>query len=133
MDLSQIRPLIEEGNAKFGEAFRQGDSGALAALYTGEAILLPPNLDMIQGKEGVEAFWSGAMKMGVKDAVLSTVNLVVMGDLVCEIGKYKLTIQPEGQEAFEDQGKYLVIWKQDVDGNWKLHIDIWNTSMPAQQ
>ena len=132
MDLSQIHPAIEEGNAKFGESFRQGDSGAIAALYTEDAILLPPNLDMIQGKEGIEAFWSGAMQMGVKDAVLSTVNLVGMGDFVCEIGKYKLTIQPEGQEAFEDRGKYLVIWMQAAEGNWKLHIDIWNTSMPAQ-
>ena len=133
MDLDQIRPLIDEGNAKFGEAFRQGDPGALAALYTEDSILLPPNMDMVQGKESVEGFWSGAMQMGVKDAVLSTVNLVGMGDSVCEIGKYKLTIQPEGQEVFEDHGKYLVIWKQEAEGNWKLHIDIWNTSLPAQQ
>jgi uncharacterized protein (TIGR02246 family) len=133
MDLSQIRPLIEEGNAKFGEAFSQGDPGALAEFYTDDAILLPPNSETIQGKEGINAFWSGAMQMGVKDAALSTVNLLDMGDFVCEIGKYKLTIQPEGQEAFEDQGKCLVIWKQDTDGGWKLHIDIWNTSMPAQQ
>ena len=132
MDLSQIRPAIEEGNAKFGEAFRQGDSGAVAALYTDDAILLPPNSETIQGKEGIDAFWSGAIQMGVKNAVLSTVNLVDMGDFVCEIGKYELTIQPEGQEAFEDHGKFLVIWKQETDGNWKLHIDIWNTSMPAQ-
>ena len=132
MDLSQIRPAIEKENAKFGEVFRQGDAGAVSTLYTEDAMLLPPNLDMIQGKEGIEAFWSGAMQMGVKDVVLSTVNLVGMGDFICEIGKYKLTIQPEGQEAFEDDGKYLVIWKQTEEGNWKLHIDIWNTSMPAQ-
>ena len=87
MDLSQIRPAIEEGNAKFGEAFRQGDSGAVAALYTDDAILLPPNSETIQGKEGIDAFWSGAIQMGVKNAVLSTVNLVDMGDFVCEIGK----------------------------------------------
>jgi ketosteroid isomerase-like protein len=71
------------------------------------------------------------MQMGVKEVVLYTVDLIEMGDFVCEIGKYQLTIQPEGKKAFEDQGKYLVIWQQTVEGDWRLHIDIWNTNMPA--
>lgn len=29
-----------------------------------------------------------------------------------------------------DRGKYLVIWNRD-GATWKLHRDIWNTSMPA--
>ena len=131
MDLEQIRSAIEEGNKKFGEGFRTVNARAVAELYTDDAILLPPNAGMMKGKESVEVFWGGAMQMGVKDVVLSSVNLMMMGDFVCEIGEYKLTIQPEGQETMEDQGKYLVIWKQENEGNWKLHIDIWNTSMPA--
>jgi uncharacterized protein (TIGR02246 family) len=131
MDLDQIRQAIGQGNAKFGDGFHQGDAAAVAALYTEDATLLPPNLDTIKGKQGIEAFWAGAMQMGIKEVVLSTVDLIGMGDFVCEIGKYKLTIQPPGQDAFEDNGKYLVIWKQE-GGVWKLHIDIWNTSMPSQ-
>jgi hypothetical protein len=30
-----------------------------------------------------------------------------------------------------DNGKYVVIWKQKGD-RWKLHPDIWNSSLPAQ-
>jgi ketosteroid isomerase-like protein len=29
-----------------------------------------------------------------------------------------------------DRGKYVVIWKR-VGGEWKLHRDIWTTSLPA--
>jgi hypothetical protein len=28
-----------------------------------------------------------------------------------------------------DKGKYIVIWKKE-DGTWKLHRDIWTTSVP---
>lgn len=132
MDLVQVQKAIEEANQKFGEAFRQGDAAALANLYTEDATLLPPNSEMLKGKQGVETFWKGAIQMGVKDAVLTTVEVLGRGDLVCEIGKYSLTIQPEGQEAVEDKGKYIVIWKKTDDGTWKLHVDIWNTSLPAQ-
>lgn len=132
MDLAQVRQSIEASNLRFGEAVRQGDAAALAALYTDDARLLPPNSEMIQGKDGVQAFWTGGLQMGIKDAVLTTLDVVGMGDAVCEIGQYALTIQPEGQGAIGDKGKYLVVWKKAADGAWKLHVDIWNTSLPAQ-
>ena len=56
---------------------------------------------------------------------------MAMGDMVCEIGNADATFQPEGMDAFKDRGKYLVIWK-NVDGTWKLHVDIYNSSLPAQ-
>jgi len=36
---------------------------------------------------------------------------------------------PPGAMGVTD-GKYVVIWKRD-GGQWKIHRDIWNTSMPA--
>jgi len=132
MDLAQVLQSIEGANVKFGEAIRLGDAATLASYYTEDARLLPPNSEMIQGREGVEAYWAGGMQMGMNDAVLTTVDVIGMGDVVCEIGTYVVTVQPEGQDAFEDSGKYLVIWKKATDGTWKLHVDIWNTSLPAQ-
>jgi ketosteroid isomerase-like protein len=43
-----------------------------------------------------------------------------------------VSIQPEGADAIEDMAKYLVIWKQGDDGMWRLHVDIWNSSLPAE-
>jgi ketosteroid isomerase-like protein len=58
------------------------------------------------------------------------VNVGGSGDTAYEIGKYTLKIQPAGQEAMTDSGKYLVVWKRQAEGTWKLHVDIWNSSMP---
>jgi ketosteroid isomerase-like protein len=38
-----------------------------------------------------------------------------------EVGRVKLTT-PDGPA----EGKYIVLWKQDADGTWRLHRDIWN-------
>ena len=131
MKINPIRQAIEAANGKFGEAIRRGDGAAVAALYTEDAQLLPPNSEMIQGRDGIKAFWTGGLQMGIKDAVLTTREVLGIGDMVCEIGKYDLTIKPEGQAAIKDIGKYLVIWKKSREGAWKLHVDIWNTSGPA--
>lgn len=132
MDLAQVRQAIEAANIKFGEAARSGDTAALVNLYTEDARLLPPNSEMIQGREGVEAYWAGGFQMGIKNIVLTTVEVMGIGDMVCEIGKAQISIQPEGMDAMEDSAKYLVVWKKGDDGMWKLHVDIWNSSLPAK-
>jgi uncharacterized protein (TIGR02246 family) len=130
MDVAAVRQTIEAGNAKFVEAFNRGDAAGVAALYTDDATLLPPNSEMVQGREGVQNFWNGGFQMGLKEVALTTVNVGGSGDTAYEIGKYTLKIQPTGQEAMSDSGKYLVVWKRQADSAWKLHADIWNSSMP---
>ncbi len=127
MDMTQVRQAIAEGNAKFGEAVRKGDGAAIAALYTDDATLLPPDSDMIRGREGIEAFWKGGLQMGIKEAVLTSVDVYGAGDFAYEIGRFALKIQPEGQASVEQKGKYVVVWKKTSDGAWKLHVDIWNS------
>jgi ketosteroid isomerase-like protein len=55
-----------------------------------------------------------------------------MGDMVCEIGKAVVTVEPEGMDAVQDIGKYVVIWKKSAEGVWQLYIDIWNSNLPVQ-
>jgi uncharacterized protein (TIGR02246 family) len=128
----EVRKAIEKANLKFGEGIRQGNATAVAALYTDDAILLPPNSEMIRGRQGIEKFWRAVMQMGVKDGVLTTGELSGTGDTIHEIGNYTLKIHPEGQQPIEDKGKYIVIWKHTASG-WKLHRDIWNSNMPPQK
>jgi uncharacterized protein (TIGR02246 family) len=133
LDLTQVRQAIEAGNAKFGEAVRQGDGVAIGALYTEDATLLPPDSDMVKGRERIEALWKGSLQMGVKEAVLTTVDISSHGDLAYEIGTVVLKVQPEGQEPAELKGKYVVVWKKTPEGVWKMHVDIWNGGPPATQ
>ncbi len=124
MALAQERQSIAEANIKFGEAIRSGDATALASLYTEDTRLLEPMGGLIQGREGVEAYWARAFQMGIKEIVLTTVDIMNMDDMICEFGKAYLTIKPEGQDEIKDVGRYLVIWKKAADGTWKMYVDI---------
>jgi uncharacterized protein (TIGR02246 family) len=121
------RTDIEAGNRRFMEAFERGDAASVAQLYTASGQLLPAHSDFIDGKTAIQRFWQGAMDMGIKEAVLETVEVEGHGETAHEVGRYTLKTA-RGQVA--DAGKYLVIWKQE-SGAWKLHRDIWTTSRPA--
>ena len=128
----KIRKAVENANRMFGEGFRRADATAIGALYTEDALLMPPNFDMMRGRSSAQGFWGGAIKMGVKEANLTTVELADLGNMVHEVGNYALKIQPEGKAAFEDKGKYVVLWNKMPDGSLKMHRDIWNSSLPAK-
>jgi uncharacterized protein (TIGR02246 family) len=122
-----VRHAIEAANAVFMATFAKGDAAGLAALYGAKGQILPPNAGPVQGAGAIQAFWQGALDMGIASAKLETLEVEGHGDTAIEVGKYGLYAQG-GQEL--DAGKYIVVWK-DEDGQWKLHRDIYNSSKPA--
>jgi uncharacterized protein (TIGR02246 family) len=122
-----IQSQIESANAQFVSAFKRGDATGLANLYTSGAQLLPANSDFVEGTAGIRAFWQRVIDAGLKGANLETIEVEGHGDTAIEVGRYRLLA---GGDAVADQGKYVVVWKND-NGTWKLHRDIWTTSQPA--
>ncbi|MEW6271389.1 MAG: SgcJ/EcaC family oxidoreductase [Thermodesulfobacteriota bacterium] len=128
----EARAAIEAANARFSEAFARGDASALAAMYTPDAIVLPPDSEMIRGNDAIGQFWKATRDSGVRSAVLTTVDVGRSGDVAYEAGNVSLTIDPAGGEPTTAAAKYVVVWKREADGSWKLHRDIWN-SLPAKK
>ena len=122
-----VRADIETVNREIGKAFSRGDAAAIAACYTDDAVVMPPNSQMIKGREAIEEFWKGAMGMGVRSIQLDTLDVQSGTDLAYEIGNATMIIQPQGGKAATDTVKYVVVWKRQPDGSWKLAADIWNS------
>jgi uncharacterized protein (TIGR02246 family) len=124
---SDIRSQIESANSTFVAAFKRGDARAMAGCYTAEGALLPANSDFVRGQDAIGMFWQGPIDMGLKEVSLETQEVEAHGDTAIEVGQYRL-LGAGGVVA--DNGKYIVVWK-NVDGQWKLHRDIWTTSQPV--
>lgn len=120
---------IESRCRDFEAAFSRSDPRELAQLYTRNGQLLPPATGLVEGRDLIAAFWGDLMAAGMTSARLESTETESCGDTVIEMGRY--TIGSAGEQVV-DQGKYVVIWKQE-DGVWKMHRDIWNSSLPPQQ
>lgn len=122
---SGIREEIASVNHQFEQSFASGDARGMASLYTSDGTLLPPGAPMQQGTDAVAAFWQMVMDLGIKSVQLETVQLEAEGDNAVETGRYQLKA---ADDQLVDHGKYLVVWKKQT-GTWRLHKDIWNTSV----
>ena len=115
------RTAIAAVNRQFEEAARKGDLDRLASLYTADAIALPPDGPIVKGRESIKQMWgSVATQMGLKEVRLETLDFEQAGDTGCEVGEATLT-HGGGTAAV----KFVVVWKM-VDGQWRIHRDIWN-------
>lgn len=120
---------IRTANEEFVAAFNANDAARLTAVYTTDASIYPPNSDAISGSEGIEAFWKAGFEAGISSGMLDTVKATAYGDTAVEEGKFEINA---ADGSLIDKGKYIVIWKK-VEGAWKYHQDIWNSSMPLPE
>jgi uncharacterized protein (TIGR02246 family) len=127
-----VRAQIEQAAARFSDAFNRGDVTALAAMYDTGAVVLAPNAPPMRGRQNIEAFWAGARQQGFKTVSLVVNSVELIDGHAIELGTYTLVLQPPGQGEVTDRGKYMVLWRRQPDGTWKLYRDMFNTSMPAR-
>lgn len=121
---------IREANARFMEAINKGAATAAADLYADGAKILPPDSPMISGRQAIEDFLNGLLGAGARDLKLETAEVTASGELAAEVGNFSFKVQPAGGEAAVVTGKYVVVWKRQPDGAWKLMYDIFNSSAP---
>lgn len=122
---AQDKATIEKLNTAWMAAFDKGDAAAIAAMYTGDAYLLPPGGDMVKGRAAIETFWRQATQQ-MSDAKLTIVDLLPLGpEAAREVGT--VTLKTKSQPPQQIAGKYVVVWRK-VGSEWQLATDIWNSN-----
>lgn len=124
-----VRSAIEAANKKWEAAVSRSDGAGAAALYTARGELLPAQSDFVRGPQAIGQFLQAVFDSGIKGASLNTVEVESCGNTAYEVGTYEFR-GADGKAV--DHGKYVVVWKRE-GGVWKLHRDIWTTSVvPAK-
>jgi ketosteroid isomerase-like protein len=107
----------------FARAYSEGDPAAVTGLYAEDAFYLAPGDSITRGDVGQHFGWLSQFEAGKGPVVdFEIVDRLVEGDLATDIGYYRIrgANEPEGTG---DRGKFIVIWKREQSGAWKIHAD----------
>ncbi|UCG87442.1 MAG: DUF4440 domain-containing protein [Gemmatimonadota bacterium] len=128
-DVAALRDL---GTA-YTEAVLAGDADAVAALYTENAIEMPPDMPSREGRAAIRAAY--AAEGGVPQAfTVTSVEIDGLGGLAFDRGTWSWTgvVAAEG-EPVTLTGKYLMVVRQQQDGSWLWTTGIWNSDAPMPE
>jgi ketosteroid isomerase-like protein len=128
MKSKEIHDAIIAMEKEFVAAYNRADAPSLAALYTDDGQIMPPNAKAAVGPQAMKALFKSFWEEGDTVIKLETVEAEGSGDIAYEVGNYALA-NAAGKTT--DQGKYIVVWHK-VGGYWKLHRDIFNSNLEAK-
>ena len=119
--------------AQFTEAVLTGAWADLAALYTEDAVRMPPNQTAVEGRAAIQAALEQQAEV-VTELTITPLVTAGLGDLAYQKGTYSAIMTVEGSpEPISDTGKYLFIARKQPDGSWLMTEDIWNSDLPLAE
>lgn len=134
-DAKDVRSIIERYNSNAERWYASGEIDSLVSLFAEDAWQMPPNSPPLVGREAIRHFWREAMKWGKWEFSLQTQDVSVSGPIAIERGKYLLKFvagpgAPPGMTSFADRGNYLVHWRRELNGEWRVVGDAPVSEMP---
>jgi uncharacterized protein (TIGR02246 family) len=124
-DRTANRQVVE----KFTKGVLASDFASVAALYTPDGTMMPPNEPTLRGRDAIQKWMAGFPKIATFQATDDEIE--GSGDIAYVAGRYKMSFTPPGAKApVTDSGKFVEVRKKQPDGSWLILRDIFNSDVP---
>ncbi len=126
-DADTIREMVQS----FSVAYNEHNASGVAALFSGSAVLMPPNSSTVRGSDSIQGFYDVRFTQGVSDFSVEVADLGGYGPLAFASGSYSVRLQLPDQPESKDRGKFLWIIRS-YSGSWLIDYQIWSSDLPVQ-
>jgi uncharacterized protein (TIGR02246 family) len=119
---------IRAASQEWSNAASTRDLEKAVSFYAEDATYNPPGAPLASGKDPIRKTWTNIVAIpGVNLRWESSkVEVARSGDLAYDTGAYTLTKNDANGNPVTTKGKYVVVWKKQADGKWKVIQDIDN-------
>ena len=128
VDAAAANEAIAAVDKAWEDAATAGDAAGIAALYTTDAIALPPGGPRTESRAAIQELfggWISATGLSSIDLNSDVITVASSGDMATAVGSYTASgTAPDGTQ-WTEEGKYVEVLK-NVDGTWQIATDIWN-------
>lgn len=127
-EIKDVKSVVIENNSKWVEYYNKGNAKGIPSLHTLDAVVIPPKTEFVVGRDAIEKMYEAEIELGNGTLDLKTREVIQEGIYAYETGLYILKMNIKGEEV-NDNGKFIVVWEKQENGEWLCKKDIWNTSV----
>ena len=125
-EAAQVRQFVQD----FAAAYNSGDATKMQSLYSGAAILMPPNASTVRGSEPIQGYYQNRFAVdGATDLQIEVVEVSGQWPLAYVIGTVSVKLKPAGQPEGRDRGKILFILR-NLANTWRIEASMWSSDLP---
>jgi uncharacterized protein (TIGR02246 family) len=116
---------IRAASAAWSQSATAKDLDKAVSFYADDALILPEKAPAVRGNENIRKNWAPLLALPGPGLSWQTSALEVArsGELAYETGTYNFVTTDKAGKSTDYKGKYLVIWKKQSDGSWKVAVD----------
>jgi ketosteroid isomerase-like protein len=134
---ADIRTDIDAVNQELAGCFAGGEAECVAAAFSEDGWQLLSNASPLTGPEAVRRYWQQAFGWGQWELVLTSQLVEPSDPLAVERGRYTIRFTagpgaPPNRPSTEDRGTYIVHWRHDSSGKWRIAAQALITEQPAR-
>lgn len=131
--MSQNLDILAEVRDSYAAATNSGDIDRWLTTLTDDVVMMPPDAPAVAGREATRAwiaenfFDPFDMDLGMRFD-----EGEVHGSTAWTRGSFTLVLTPkDGGERVDVNGKFVNVFRQQDDGDWKYAVVIWNADAPV--
>jgi len=124
-DEETIRALDEA----WDKAAQDKDLDKVVSYYADDASMFPYNAPIATGKDQIRHVWSKLLATPGYGASFapSKIHVAQSGDMAYETSTFAFQSTGPGGSIVSTPGKFVVVWRKQSSGDWKVVADIFNT------
>jgi ketosteroid isomerase-like protein len=136
VDIDAEKAAIEKMLADWVEASNQGgEAGAdgYASFVTEDAVYLPPNAVLVEGRAGVrEAILGFTMAEDFSVTWSATsINVAADGKQAYGFGRFEYSLKDDAGNPVTEIGKWVDVFEKQADGSWLVSVVMFNSDLPT--
>jgi uncharacterized protein (TIGR02246 family) len=127
---------IRAASIEWSKAAQAKDVNKAVSFYADDAMVFADKGPLEKGKDNIRADWDQMLALPGPGLTFATtgVDVARSGDMAYEYGAYDFATADKKGSIIDAKGKYVVVWKKQADGSWKVAVDIDNhDAAPAPQ
>ena len=128
--MTSARETVETSYKAVEQAFHKGEAEPISLMYTDDAELFVPGAPVLQGRQAIHEAWEKIVGSGGNTLRTVVREVHESGDLAFDTGRFTATA-PNGDVL--NSGKWIVVWKRQSGGEWKIHRDFMHWDIPPAE
>jgi ketosteroid isomerase-like protein len=127
----QVDRAIRSLDAKWTAGSKRLNVDEWVSYYSPNAVLLPPNEPIADTPAKIKKVMSAffALPSLVLTSGTDKVRVARSLDIAYCYGHYKMTFKNADGANVTDSGKYVEVWRKQMNGAWKCEIDMFNSNL----